>query len=129
LKRFCVHHRLIAAILVVFVLGVQFVNALSNSHSQVTHRHADAGAQAANAHADHGHGHLAVKAKMARAHAHSHQHDPSDHTHDLPLRMVLAAVQFTFVPIWHAEAALPFRSAVVHPLERPPKLIVPESLA
>jgi hypothetical protein len=105
----------------VFVLGVQFVNVLSNSHTQVAHRHSGASGHASKVHAGHGHDRLTAKAKPARVHVHSHQHDPGDHTHDLPLRRVLAVIQFSFMPVWHPEAELPFRSVVTHPLERPPK--------
>ncbi|WP_020651452.1 hypothetical protein [Massilia niastensis] len=121
MDRHCTCQRLIAAILVVFVLGLQCMSVLSTSHTRMAHRHADHSQSVGTAQADHGHHQLATKAKEARAHVHSHQHDPSDHTHDFPLRLVLAVVQFSFLPIWHTEAALPFRSVVVHPLERPPK--------
>jgi hypothetical protein len=120
LNRYCTHHRLIAAILMVFVLGVQFVNALSNSHTQFAHRHGGS-EHAGKAHTNRGHDQLIMKSKGVRTHAHAHKHDPSDHSHDFPLRLVLAAYQLTFMPIWHTEAAFPFRSVVVHPLERPPK--------
>lgn len=129
LKQYCTHQRLIAAILMVFVLGVQFVNLRSNSHTQVAHRHVHDNGHVNKAYADRGHDQFAAKANGLRSHAHSHQHDPGDHSHDLPLRMVLAAVQFSFIPIWHTEVALPFRSVVVHPLERPPKSTVEASFA
>jgi hypothetical protein len=118
--RYRAHQRLIVAILMVLVLVAQCVNALSNSHTRVAHRHAGSG-HIGKAQAVHGPGLPLANVKAARTHVHTHQHDPADHTHDLPLRQVLAAVQFSFMPTRHAEVTMPFRSAVVHPLERPPK--------
>jgi hypothetical protein len=119
LERSFSHHRLIAAVLVVLVLGMQFVNLLSNSHTRVVHRHGHGKAVAGQAHAAHTQGLGAVKGKGA--HAHAHQHDPGDHSHDLPLRRVMAAIQFSFLPVWQQDAVAPIRSALVRPLERPPK--------
>jgi hypothetical protein len=119
-NRYRAHQRLIVAVLMVLVLVAQFVNALSNSHTRVAHRHASGG-HVGKTHSAHDPRLSVTKAKAARTHVHTHQHDPADHTHDLPLRQALAAVQFTAMPTWHTEAAVSFPSAVVHPPERPPK--------
>jgi hypothetical protein len=119
MQRTFTHHRLVAAILVVLVLGMQFVNVLSNSHTRVVHRHGQGKAMAGQADVGHAQGLGAAKGKGA--HAHAHQHDPGDHSHDLPLRRVMAVIQFSFLPVWHTETVAPIRSALVRPLERPPK--------
>jgi hypothetical protein len=115
----CTHARLIAVILMVMLLGLQFVNVLSNSHTLVVHRHAPGKEVAAKAHP--AHEQVAMKAKAARPHVHVHRHDTGDHSHDLPLRRVPAALVFSFAPLRHLEVSAPIRSVVTGPLERPPK--------
>lgn len=119
MPRHCTHGRLIAVILMVMLLGLQFVNLLSNSHTLVVHRHAPGKEAAAKAHP--AHQQVSVKAKAARPHVDVHRHDAGDHSHDLPLRRVPAALVFSFAPVLHLDVNAPIRSVVTGPLERPPK--------
>ncbi|SFV11642.1 hypothetical protein [Pseudoduganella namucuonensis] len=116
--------RVIATILVFFVLGLLFVNACSTSHSQLEHRHAAAGALQGDVEPAHDHDHDHEDAGAApdvSGTKHTHKHNPGDHTHDVPLRLVLASVQFTFTPDWRPAPPVPVVSHTLDPIERPPK--------
>jgi hypothetical protein len=107
--------RVIAAMLLIFMLGFLCVNAHSTSHGQFKHSHHPEDSHHA------GHHHDDTDAAPAST-EHSHPHDPLDHTHDIPLRMLISnAVEPTFFRGWLPRIPHPFHSAVLIPLERPPK--------
>ena len=114
------NYRVIAAVLMFFMLGLQFVNAQSTSHLQFEHAHQKAASPEAAGHGHH-HDEDLAPADDEPARKHTHKHDPGDHTHDLPLRLVLAGIAFAFLPDWRPAAPVTVDSKTLDPLERPPK--------
>ena len=114
------HCRSIAAIVMFFMLALQLVNAHSTSHLQLEHGHPVATAHGSAAESGHHHDHDDA-APDDGAKKHTHKHNPGDHTHDLPLRLFRAAIEFAFMPDWHPAAPLAMYSNILDPLERPPK--------
>lgn len=116
--------RVIAAMLLIFMLGFLCVSAHSTSHGQFKHsHHSEDSHHLGDGRQDAGHHHDDTDA----ATEHSHPHDPLDHTHDIPLRMVISnAAEPTFFRGWLPRIPHPFHSAFLIPLERPPK---PRSIA
>lgn len=113
------NYRWMTAILMFFMLGIQLVNAQSTSHLQLEHRHP---AIAINdGAADTGHQHEQDAAPDDEREEHTHKHNPGDHTHDLPLRLAGATVEFSFLPDWLPAIPVSVRSNTLYPLERPPK--------
>lgn len=110
--------RVVAAVVLFFVFGFLFISAKSISHELVEHaQHADGSRHTQQVEHDDDSAALSVSDS-----GHSHEHDPSDHTHDIPLRLVLASQEPAFVPTWEASTPFPLHSISIFPLERPPKL-------
>ncbi len=104
--------RLIGVTLLIFFIGFLYVNSHSSSHAQLSHSH--------QAELDHHHNSDHQESGLDAEH--THPHDPLDHTHDIPLRMtVVIPVASTFFRGWLSSSPLPFHSAFLLPLERPPK--------
>ena len=121
-------NRLIAAMLLIFLIGFLFVNAHSSSHGQLSHRHqSDIGNGqhvAGNHDAGHRHddGHDDGPGVKPASTEHTHPHNPLDHTHDIPLRMTMTiTTEPSFFRGWLARAPLPLHTTFLIPLERPPK--------
>lgn len=113
------NYRWMTAILMFFVLGLQLVNAQSTSHLQLEHRHPAAAVHDSAAGTGHQHEHDVAPDDEGREH--THKHNPGDHTHDLPLRLVGAAIEFAFMPDWLPAIPVSVRSNTLYPLERPPR--------
>jgi len=90
--------RLVAAFLLFFVIGLQFVSAKSTSHELDAHtEHAD-GSHHADASDVESDAVLVLLSDMGQEH--SHKHDPSDHTHDIPLHIAFERATSTFAAVW-----------------------------
>lgn len=111
------NYRWMTAILMFFMLGLQLVNAQSTSHLQLEHRHPAVAVHESAAGTDHQHD----VAPDDEREEHAHKHDPGDHTHDLPLRLAGANIEFALMPDWLSAIPVPVRSNTLYPLERPPK--------
>lgn len=114
--------RTIAAVILLFlVLGLLFANAKSTSHELVEHiQHADG-----THHAQSGDHDLESSAASNLGGAgHSHEHNPTDHTHDIPLRFLLAFVLPVFMSNWEPRPTAVLYSIPSFLLERPPKLLI-----
>lgn len=110
--------RVIAAVVLFFVFGFLFISAKSISHALVDHaQHAD------DSHHTQQVEHDDDSVLSVSDSGHSHEHDPSDHTHDIPLRLVLASLEPTFASTWEASTPSALYSISIFPLERPPRLI------
>lgn len=112
-------NRVIAAILMFFVLGLVFVNARSTSHGQFEHHHVDGGHHAGEDGKQYGD--AAITASSGIDTDHWDQHDPGDHTHDVPLRFILPVAALTFIEVWQPDRPIPFRNSLLFLFERPPK--------
>ncbi|RJG08398.1 hypothetical protein [Massilia cavernae] len=123
MKLGCSHYRLIAAIVMFFMMGLQFANGHSTSHLQLEHRHPGVAAYESAADGGHHHDHDDVPTLDEESEKHTHKHDPGDHTHDLPLRLVRATIEFAFLPDWHPATPVSVHSNTLYPLERPPKRV------
>jgi hypothetical protein len=119
-------NRLIAAMLLIFLIGFLSMSAHSSSHAQLRHRHFSQDKhQVSNGDHDPGHhdaSHHEEPDAAPAATEHTHSHNPLDHTHDIPLRTTIAVTPPpTFFRDWIASVPLPPPSAFLRPLERPPK--------
>lgn len=112
--------RAIAAVVLLFlVLGLLFTNAKSTSHEQVEHTpHADS-----SHHAQSG-DHDPEGSAASELGGAGHSHDPTDHTHDIPLRFLLAAALPALMQNWEARPTAVLHSIPSFPLERPPKFVI-----
>lgn len=114
--------RAIAAVILLFLVsGLLFANAKSTSHELVEHmQHADG-----THHAQSGDHDLegSVASNPGDA-GHLHEHDPTDHTHDIPLRFLLAGTLPVFMSNWETRPTAVLYSVPSFLLERPPKLLI-----
>jgi hypothetical protein len=113
-------NRVIAAMLMFFVLGLVFVNARSTSHGQFEHHHVDGGHHISEDGKQYGDAAITASPGFHTDHSED-QHDPGDHTHDIPLRFILAVAALTVLQSWHPDRPIPFRNSLLFLFERPPK--------
>jgi hypothetical protein len=111
--------RAIIGILLFFMLGLSIVSAKSTSHTLIEHeQHADGSHHAP----EKNHDQVDMGSPDGGETDHTHKHDPTDHTHDIPLRLLLTVNVLPLALLWESRVAAVLYPIPVFRLERPPKL-------
>lgn len=113
--------RLIMMIMMCLVLASSFANTKSRSHDLIEHwSHADGSYHMFEDH----HSSADEISAFSLDADHSHKHDPSDHTHDIPLQLLLPNNCPTLMCGWELQPVSGTHSILAFLLERPPKSAV-----
>jgi hypothetical protein len=111
--------RVVAAILLLMMLGLSLVNAKSTSHELIAYTQLAHDTQHTQAGGDDPEGADGFDAVSYQA----HEHDPTDHTHDIPLRFSPSAALPSFLASWEEQRASGMSGVHSFPLKRPPRLV------